>query len=119
MATSSLLGRDQPRRAAVSILEGICQDFRASSLREALLLCELTGPGLGAKRLPEEMEFRWPKKPQPSALLACLLGPYLPLASPSARRAGRQDGAGTPVPEPCLVGAVAASVTTAVDASTA
>lgn len=58
MATSSLQGRDQPRRTAVSILEGICQDFRASSLREALLLCELTGPGLGAKTLPEEMELR-------------------------------------------------------------
>ena len=53
--------------------------------------------------LPEEMELRWPKKPQPSALLACLLGPYLPPASPSAHRAGGQDGAGTPVPEPSLV----------------
>lgn len=61
MVTCSLWGRDQPRGAAGSILDVICQNSLVCSSREASLFCELTGHGLGTKADPEKMEFRWPE----------------------------------------------------------
>ena len=76
-----------------SILEGICQNFRASSLREALQFCELTGPGPGAKCSQKKWNSDGPRSHNPRPSWRAYLAPtclrLLPVPTGQEARTGQ------------------------------